>query len=106
MPKIHGLELKIETKTSVSASGIGFKAGLSKTKGWFQKFLTATNVLQADGTLANITRYMKRKAFGNWYSEKVVDSVTGAVIHDCEEPFDVHQGHGSGKPKTKAKPTR
>jgi hypothetical protein len=99
MPKIHEVRLTATVKSSVSVSGIGFKAGLSKTKGWFQKFLTATNVLQADGTLANVTRYMKRKGFGNWYSEKVVDSVTGVVAHECEEPLDVHQGHGSDRPE-------
>jgi hypothetical protein len=97
MPKIHEVSVNAESKTSVSVSGIGFKAGLSKTKGWFQKFLTATNVLQADGRLANVTRYMKRKGFGNWYSEKVVDSVTGVVTHECEEPLDVHQRHGSDR---------
>jgi hypothetical protein len=45
---------------------------------------------------------MKRKRFGNWYSEKVVDSVTGIVTHECEEPFDLHQGHGSDKPELRA----
>jgi hypothetical protein len=33
----------------------------------------------------------------------VVDSVTGVVTHECEEPFDVHHGHGSDKPELKAK---
>jgi hypothetical protein len=58
---------------------------------------------QADGTTADVTYSMKRKRFGNWYSKKVVDSVTGGVVvHECEEPLDVHQGHGSDKPELKA----
>ena len=59
-------------------------------------------VKQADGTIALVTSSMKRKRFGNWYSEKVVDSVTGVVNHECEEPLDVHQAHGSDKPELKA----
>jgi hypothetical protein len=60
------------------------------------------NVKQADGTVANVSSSMKRKRFGNCYSEKVVDSVTGIVTHECEEPLDVHQGRGSDKPELRA----
>jgi hypothetical protein len=102
MPKITRIELNTEVKSSVSVSGKAVKAGLSKTKGWFQKFLTATNVQQADGTIADVASYTKRQGWGNWYSEKVSDSVTGKVIHECEEPFDVHQEHGSDKPELRA----
>ena len=98
MPKIHKIELHAEVKTSGIISGTGFKAGLSKAKGWFQKFFTGVNVKQADGTFVDVTSSMKRKRFGNWYSEKVVNSVTGVVTRECEEPLTVHQGHGSDKP--------
>jgi hypothetical protein len=101
-PKVHHVEINVESKTAVSVAGTGFKAGLSKTKGWFQKVFTASNVRQANGKLAEVTRSMKRKRFGNWYSEKVVDSESGAAIHECEEPLDVHRGHGSDKPELKA----
>lgn len=98
MPKSHDVVVKTEIKPSVSLAGTGFKAGMSKAKGWFQKTLTASRVRQADGSDADVTRNIKRKRFGNWYSEKVVNSLTGAVTHECEEPLDVHQLHGSGKP--------
>jgi hypothetical protein len=101
MPKNHEQELNTEAKSSVSVYGEGIKAGLSKTKGWFQRIFTATNVLQAGGTTADVSSSMKRKRFGNWYSEKVVDSVASAVIHECEEPLDVHLEHGSNKPSQK-----
>jgi hypothetical protein len=103
MPKIHNQKLDVEAKTSVSVYGEGFKAGLSKTKGWFQRIFTGMNVKQADGTIADVSSSMKRKRFGNWYSKKVNDSVTGIVIHECEEPLDVHQGHGSDKPELRAR---
>jgi hypothetical protein len=102
MPKTYQQKIDVKSETSVSVSGKGFKAGLSKTKGWFQKFFTGMNIKQADGTTADVTSYTKRKAFGNWYSEKVVDSVTGIVTHECEEPFDEHQFHGSDKPEFRA----
>lgn len=35
----------------------------------------------------------------NWYSEIVRDPETGTVIHGCEEPLNLHQGHGSAKRK-------
>jgi hypothetical protein len=97
MPKSHNVVVKTEIEPSVSLAGTGFKAGLSKTKGWFQKIFTASRVRQADGSDADVTQTMKRKRFGNWYSEKVVDSAAGVIKHECEEPLDVHQGHGSDK---------
>jgi len=33
----------------------------------------------------------------NWYSEKVIDSETGEILHFCEEPLDEHRDHGSAK---------
>ena len=101
MPKTHQKEIAVESKTVVSVYGEGFKAGLSRTKGWFQRIFSGM-VKQADGKIALVTSSMKRKRFGNWYSEKVVDMATGAVIHQCEEPLDVHQRHGSDKPELRA----
>jgi hypothetical protein len=106
VPNIHELKLSIEVRSTVSLAGTGFKAGLSKTKGWFHRIFTASKVKQADGADADVTRSMKRKKFGNWYSEKVVDSSTGEVIHQCDEPLDVHQRHGSDKPRIQGKPSR
>ena len=33
----------------------------------------------------------------DWYSEKIIDSETGEILHFCEEPLSKHQGHGSAK---------
>ena len=101
MPRNYKVELNTEVKSSVSVYGEGFKAGLSKTKGWFQRVFSGM-VEQAGGTIAQVTSSMKRKRFGNWYSEKVVDPITGFVMHECEEALDVHQQHGSDRPDLKA----
>lgn len=40
----------------------------------------------------------------NWYSELVRDKVTGRIIHQCAEPLDQHQGHGSARKEKSAQP--
>ena len=31
------------------------------------------------------------------YVERIVDSKTAAVIHECKEPLSRHRGHGTAK---------
>jgi hypothetical protein len=33
----------------------------------------------------------------DWYSEKIIDSETGEILHFCEEPLIQHRGRGSAK---------
>jgi hypothetical protein len=42
-------------------------------------------------------RVIDRK--NNVYHEKVIDPVSGTVIHECDEPLTDHFGHGSAKEK-------
>jgi hypothetical protein len=47
----------------------------------------------------NKERLIDRGANPKWYREMITDSVTGEVIHTCDEPLDQHVGHGSAKTK-------
>lgn len=99
MPKQHNLTIRTEDKLIGSLRATGFKAGKSRTKGWFQWIFVGTIPQRSRaGALALIERAAKRVGFGNWYSEKVTLRDTGEVIHRCEEPLDKHQGHGSDRP--------
>lgn len=42
----------------------------------------------------------------NWYSELVRDKETGQIIHQCAEPLNRHQGHGSARKKKLAQPVQ
>jgi len=98
MPKTYNQLVQIEQPQVVSLKAIGFKAGLSRTKGWFQRvFVGWVPQFSRDGALALVEIVIKRANFGNRYSEKVTMKQTGEVIHHCEEPLDQHQGHGSDK---------
>ena len=48
-------------------------------------------------------RWMNKNRVIDWknnrYRETISDSQTGEVIHHCDEPLDLHQGHGSAKQK-------
>jgi hypothetical protein len=84
---------------AVSIKGEGRKVGVGRKKGWLHRFLVGTVPQRGKpDTFAIIEQFMKRVGFGNWYSEKVTDHETGDVIHECHEPFDKHQRHGSAKP--------
>jgi len=98
MPKNHNLTIKTEIKPIASVKATGFKAGLSRTKGWFQ-WIFVGEIPQRGraGALALVQVVAKRVEFGNWYSKKVMMKDSGEVIHTCEEPLDQHQGHGSDK---------
>jgi len=44
-----------------------------------------------------VQRGMSVNIPGNRYSEKVFDPDSGRVIHSCDQPLDLHIGHGSAK---------
>lgn len=105
MPKTYNQLIKIEQPHAASVKATGFKSGLSRTKGWFQKvFVGYTPQFSRGGALALVERVAKRVNFGNWYSEKVTMKDTGEIIHQCEEPWDQHQGHGSAKKRSGGTP--
>ena len=43
-------------------------------------------------------RRVDKDASPAWYFERVTDSETGDVIHDCSEPLEKHTERGSAKP--------
>jgi DNA-directed RNA polymerase subunit RPC12/RpoP len=43
---------------------------------------------------------MKERIFdkqSDSYFERITDMETGEIIHECEEPFSLHRGHGDAK---------
>jgi hypothetical protein len=101
-PKKHDFAISpISNQQAVSTAGEARQAGRDSRKGWFHRFLVGKVPQRGHpGKFAFVEKLMKRVGFGNWYSEKVIDADTGEVIHECNEPFDQHQGHGSAKFKS------
>lgn len=100
MPTEHKLGISTQTPQANSLEAEGRKAGMSRRKGWFQWIQVGMLPQRGHpGKFALVEKFMKRVGFGNWYSEKVTDQESGDVIHDCHEPLDQHQLHGSAKPK-------
>jgi hypothetical protein len=96
MPKQHNLILGSKIEQAVSIKATGFKAGLSRTKGWFKKvFVGLVPQRSRDGALARVERVSERASHGDRYHEKVTMKDTGEVIHECNEPLSEHRGHGS-----------
>ena len=44
-----------------------------------------------------VRREMQIDRENNRYKEKVIDTLTQEVIHECDEPLSEHKGHGSTK---------
>jgi hypothetical protein len=66
--KSYDQKIDVKTNSSVSVYGEGLKAGLGKTKGWFQWIFSGSNVKQDDGAVADVASSTKREKFDNWYS--------------------------------------
>jgi hypothetical protein len=99
-PKKYDLVIPTVSAQAVSTAGEARQAEKKSRKGWFHRFVVGTVPQRGHpGKFAFVEKFMKRVGFGNWWSEKVTDSTTGEVIHECNEPLDQHQGHGSAKSK-------
>jgi len=97
-PKRHDLVISIASPQAVSTEGEARLAGRNSRGGWFHRFLVGTVPQRGrPGKFAFVAKFMKRVGFGNWYSEKVIDIETGETIHECHEPLDQHQDHGTAK---------
>jgi hypothetical protein len=59
------------------------------------KFKTGDDLHHATGRWMKLDRTIDRER--NQYDERIVDPVTGAVVHECHEPLDKHRGHGDDK---------
>lgn len=100
-PKKHDLVIPVVSPQAVSTAGEARRAVKNSRNGWFHRFLVGTVPQRGrPGKFALVEKFMKRVGFGNWYSEKVTDTETGEVIHECNEPLDQHQGHGAAKSKS------
>jgi hypothetical protein len=74
----------------------GRRAGLSRQKGWFiRSFTRLVPQVSRGGAPAYLTRIFDRDA--DRYVETVTMRETGEVVHRCDEPLSVHQGHGSAR---------
>jgi hypothetical protein len=98
VPKVYSVNLEIKCEQRVTLAGEARKAGLSRNKGWFHRFLIGRFPQGGrPGSFAIVEQTMKRVGFGNWYSKKVVDEETGEVLRQCDEPLSEHQGRGSAR---------
>jgi hypothetical protein len=61
----------------------------------YREEIDGDDLWRKTGQWVQLTRTIDRSA--DWYSEKVVDTRTGEVVHQCEEPLSAHRGHGSAK---------
>lgn len=98
MAKQFSVAVHTEVRSATCIRGTGYKAGLGRKKGWFQRFLVGIVPQRGvPGAFVVIEYFMKRVGYGDWYSERVKDEKTGQIIHQCDEPLSKHQGHGSAK---------
>jgi len=76
---------------------IGYQLKKSGVKKSIVEFVHRLETQFSSGRKVEKTRLIDRQ--GNKYREKVVDDETRQTIHLCDEPLDVHRGHGSAKKK-------
>ena len=97
-PIRHELTLTATLRTQPELRGVAIKAGLSRTNGWFHRFLSRiVPQFLHGGRLAQHNRDEVRVGHVDRYVERVEILDTGEVIHFVDEPLSDHQGHGSAK---------
>jgi hypothetical protein len=70
---------------------------LSSKKKVRRTFMVGADKRVKDGRWMHKERTLDRDL--NQYKERVIDPLTGEVVHHCEEPLSDHTGHGSDKPR-------
>jgi hypothetical protein len=101
-PKQFDMLITMQQESATSVGGESRLPNEGRKKGWMHRFLYGVVPQRGrPGSFAIKEWFQKRKAFGNWYSEKVVDEKTGELIHECHEPLDEHLKSGSAKLKNK-----
>jgi hypothetical protein len=99
-PEQFQLTVNVESRTATSVGG---ESDVGRKKRWMQRFFYGVVPQRGrPGSFVIKEWFQKRKAFGNWSSEKVIDEKTKEVLHECHEPLDEHLKHGSAKPGRKA----
>lgn len=59
------------------------------------EFIQGNEIRKKDGEMINKERLIDKR--NDKYKEVVTDPETGEILHYCEEPLSVHQGHGKQK---------
>jgi hypothetical protein len=59
------------------------------------QFMDGDEIRKSDGKWMEKHRLVDRDK--DLYRERVVDSLNGEVVHECDEPLTSHTGHGSAK---------
>lgn len=93
-------QYSVEAQSSVRAlsalRATGFRAKLSRTKGWFIKiFVGEVPQHSRDNAIADVERASDRD--NDQYVEKVIMQSSGEIIHQTDERLSEHKGHGSDK---------
>ena len=88
--------VKITEKLSIAES-IGGKIKSEGQKRPSGEFMYGADYSKKEHRYMKKERVIDRK--NNVYHEKVIDPVSGTVIHECDEPLTDHFGHGSAKEK-------
>jgi hypothetical protein len=79
-----------------SVKATGYRAGLSKTKGWFMRVFSGQALQRnRNNAVVNVERTFDRDK--DRYQETVTLRDSGETIHSCDEPLSQHLGHGSDK---------
>jgi hypothetical protein len=60
-----------------------------------REFISGSETRACDGKWVHKERIIDKE--NNLYNEVVRDEETGEIIHECAEPLEKHQGHGSAK---------
>ena len=72
------------------------KARHSGEKQPFMEQIIGDDLHRKSGRWMKLYRLIDRTA-KKWYYKRIVDPMTGRVVHECSEPLTEHRGHGSAK---------
>lgn len=93
--RLYALSLKGEITPKSSLRARARRKGIRK---WFKEIITGADWSYRLRRFVGKTRIIDREI--DDYEEKVVDPITGKVIHRCKEPLSKHTEHGSTKKKS------
>jgi hypothetical protein len=91
---LSGVSAKAEV-VRVAAKGVS-RTG-EKSKGKYAHEALRGHEFNVKGNLMSKERIIDRK--NNYYKELVVNTDTGEIVRDIEQPLSDHTGHGSAKRK-------
>lgn len=66
-------------------------------KGWRYEVKSGDDLHRNSGDWMKVTRIVDKQ--NDNYHERIVNPLTGSVVHECHEPLSQHRGHGADRPK-------